>query len=194
MVWALPISLAATFGIDVSFFSSAYLDVSVQRVPRVKLCIGLTLTEVCSAGFPHSEICGSQDMCSSPQLIAAYHVFLRLSVPRHPPCALSCFIWLSFIAGTIYDFLTHIALCAQMFFGSRFRLHLYLSISIKTYNNWYLIFYCALYSVFNVHLALSNPTDLTVTKEEILLFFLWSSLLNFFINLAAAYSPIPSPV
>ena len=28
------------------------------------------------------------DMCSSPRLIAAYHVFLRLSVPRHPPCAL----------------------------------------------------------------------------------------------------------
>ena len=32
LVWALPISLAATFGIDVSFSSSAYLDVSVQRV------------------------------------------------------------------------------------------------------------------------------------------------------------------
>ena len=29
-------------------------------------------------------------MCSSPRLIAAYHVFLRLSVPRHPPCALLC--------------------------------------------------------------------------------------------------------
>ena len=29
-------------------------------------------------------------MCSSPRLFAAYHVFLRLSVPRHPPCALSC--------------------------------------------------------------------------------------------------------
>ena len=29
-------------------------------------------------------------MCSSPQLFAAYHVFLRLLVPRHPPCALSC--------------------------------------------------------------------------------------------------------
>ena len=28
------------------------------------------------------------DICSSPQLIAAYHVFLRLLVPRHPPCAL----------------------------------------------------------------------------------------------------------
>jgi hypothetical protein len=48
------------------------------------------LTEVCSAGFPHSEICGSMDICSSPQLIAAYHVFLRLLVPRHPPCALTC--------------------------------------------------------------------------------------------------------
>ena len=28
------------------------------------------------------------DICSSPPLIAAYHVFLRLLVPRHPPCAL----------------------------------------------------------------------------------------------------------
>ena len=32
-VWALPISLAATLGIDVSFSSSGYLDVSVHRVP-----------------------------------------------------------------------------------------------------------------------------------------------------------------
>ena len=30
------------------------------------------------------------DICSSPQLFAAYHVFLRLLVPRHPPCALFC--------------------------------------------------------------------------------------------------------
>ena len=33
LVWASPISLAATFGIDLSFFSSGYLDVSVPRVP-----------------------------------------------------------------------------------------------------------------------------------------------------------------
>ena len=39
-------------------------------------------------GFPHSDICGSMCMCHSPQLFAAYHVFHRLSVPRHPPCAL----------------------------------------------------------------------------------------------------------
>src|SRR6185436_8866390 len=38
---------------------------------------------------PHSEICGSKDACSSPQLIAACHVLHRLEVPRHPPCALS---------------------------------------------------------------------------------------------------------
>ena len=30
-------------------------------------------------------------VCSSPQLIAAYHVLHRLSEPRHPPYALNCF-------------------------------------------------------------------------------------------------------
>ena len=38
--------------------------------------------------FPHSEISGSMLICSSPKLIAAYHVFHRLPVPRHSPCAL----------------------------------------------------------------------------------------------------------
>ena len=89
MVWALPRSLAATCGIDVSFSSSGYLDVSVHRVPLHALWIGAWMTGVCPAGFPHSEIHGSRDICSSPWLFAAYHVFLRLSVPRHPPCALS---------------------------------------------------------------------------------------------------------
>ena len=88
MVWALPRSLAATYGIDVSFSSSGYLDVSVHRVPGVWLWIHHTSLEVHSSRFPHSEISGSKDICSSPKLIAAYHVFHRLSVPRHPPCAL----------------------------------------------------------------------------------------------------------
>ena len=87
-VCPLSISLAATLKIDVSFSSSWYLDVSVPRVPDVWLWIHHTTTEVCSARFPHSEICGSMCICHSPQLIAAYHVFLRLLVPRHPPCAL----------------------------------------------------------------------------------------------------------
>ena len=89
-VWALSISLAATLEIDVSFSSSGYLDVSVHRVPPVKLWIHLTVPEVFSGGFPHSDIRGSMDICSSPRLFAADRVFLRLSVPRHPPCALSC--------------------------------------------------------------------------------------------------------
>ena len=91
-VWPLPRSLAATCGIDVSFSSSGYLDVSVHRVPFHTLWIGVWMTGVLPAGFPHSDICGSKIICISPQLFAAYHVFLRLLVPRHPPCALFCLI------------------------------------------------------------------------------------------------------
>ena len=39
-VWALPASLAATGGIEFSFSSSGYLDVSVPRVASLKLWIG----------------------------------------------------------------------------------------------------------------------------------------------------------
>ena len=87
-VWAPSLSLAATQEIDVSFSSSGYLDVSVPRVPLHALWIGAWMAEVPSAGFPHSDIRGSMDICSSPRLFAACHVFLRLLVPRHPPCAL----------------------------------------------------------------------------------------------------------
>ena len=87
-VWALPRSLAATYGIDVSFSSSGYLDVSVPRVPPACLWIQHAVHEVFSCGFPHSDTCGSLLICSSPQLFAAYRVLHRLSVPRHPPCAL----------------------------------------------------------------------------------------------------------
>jgi hypothetical protein len=43
---------------------------------------------IIEGGFPHSEILGSKLVRSSPRLIAAYHVFHRLLVPRHPPNAL----------------------------------------------------------------------------------------------------------
>ena len=90
LVWAPPVSLAATPGIEFSFFSSGYLDVSVHRVPSVILSIHITVTEVSSAGFPHSVICGSMDICSSPQLFVAYRVFHRPLTPRHPPRAFLC--------------------------------------------------------------------------------------------------------
>ena len=40
-------------------------------------------------GLPHSEIFGSQGAPPSPKLIAGCHVLHRLSVPRHPPNALT---------------------------------------------------------------------------------------------------------
>lgn len=49
------------------------------------------MTRLQRAGLSHSEIRGSRVICTSPQLIAAYHVLLRLRGPRHPPCALSYF-------------------------------------------------------------------------------------------------------
>ena len=72
-VWAVPISLATTLGITFVFFSSAYLDVSVQRVcpPIGVLCLQ-------HSGLPHSGIYGSIGVCPSPQLFAAYHAFHRL--------------------------------------------------------------------------------------------------------------------
>ena len=44
-------------------------------------------------GLSHSEIFGSNLVCKSPKLIAAYHVFLRLQEPRHPPYALIYFLF-----------------------------------------------------------------------------------------------------
>ena len=101
-VWALSISLAATLEIDFSFSSSGYLDVSVHRVPFHTLCIGVWMTEVFSTGFPHSDISGSMDICSSPKLFAAYHVFHRLPVPRHSPCALVCLTFQTFFWNIWY--------------------------------------------------------------------------------------------
>ena len=87
-VWPLPRSLATTCGISVDFFSSPYLDVSVQAVPHAHLWIQCTLTELHSAGFPHSDIHGSMPAFGSPWLFADCYVLRRLLVPRHSPCAL----------------------------------------------------------------------------------------------------------
>ena len=87
-VWPLPRSLATTCGISFDFSSSGYLDVSVPRVPHAYLWIQYALHGSSPCVFPHSEICGSKLICSSPQLIAACHVLHRLPMPRHSPYAL----------------------------------------------------------------------------------------------------------
>ena len=119
-VWALPLSLAATYGITFVFSSSGYLDVSVHRVPSCTLCIYVQVLEVCSSGSPHSEIDGSFRICRSPSLIAAYHVFLRLLVPRHPPCALVCVIMFSirkhyFAVDTLFTYFLISSACKFLY-------------------------------------------------------------------------------
>ena len=51
------------------------------------LCIQLPDDEK-SSGFPIQKSSDQRMFGSSPRLIAACHVFLRLSAPRHPPVAL----------------------------------------------------------------------------------------------------------
>jgi hypothetical protein len=85
-----PLSLAATDGIDVSFFSSRYLDVSVPWV-RFHTPIHSALDDS-DYSEPRFRIQKSPDrrlFASFPELIAGYHVFRRLSMPRHPPYTLS---------------------------------------------------------------------------------------------------------
>ena len=77
VVWAVPRSLATTGGIIVIFFSCGYLDVSVPRVPLISLWIQNMMTDLLSAGFPHSDIDGSSLPNSSPSLFAVWHVLLQ---------------------------------------------------------------------------------------------------------------------
>ena len=72
-VWALARSLATTCAIIVIFSSCGYLDVSVPRVRPLHKGVHIAVD-----GLSHSEIPGSKVICTSPELIAAYHVLLRL--------------------------------------------------------------------------------------------------------------------
>ena len=59
-----------------------------RRFPTYTYLIQCMILRYCLSVFPHSEISGSQLICSSPKLIAACHVLHRLLMPRHSPCAL----------------------------------------------------------------------------------------------------------
>ena len=62
------------------------------QFPGLALCV-CRVTVLQTAGLSHSEIPGSMVICTYPGLIAAYHVLHRLHEPRHPPCALSYFLY-----------------------------------------------------------------------------------------------------
>ena len=69
----MPRSLATTRGITFVLFSCRYLDVSVP-------CVCLPYGMIClqHIGLTHSEISASMVICTYTELIAAYHVLLRL--------------------------------------------------------------------------------------------------------------------
>ena len=109
-----------------------------------------------SVEFPHSEISGSKDVCSSPKLIAAYHVFHRLPVPRHSPCAL-CSLTVVYLSINISyfrfsicqrDFTILLSLIAKL----QFRLvKLQILIKIRNFTQLIKSHFAVLYSVFKVH-------------------------------------------
>ena len=96
-VWANPLSLTTTQGI-----SSISLPPGTEmfHFSGFRRFLGVWITP---DGLPHSDTCGSMVACTSPQLFAAYRVLRRLTVPRHPPCALLTltFIYLSLLSCTL---------------------------------------------------------------------------------------------
>ena len=107
------------------------------------------MTEVCSAGFPHSEISGSMGICPSPKLIAAYHVFHRLLVPRHPPCALIAwpFAHHPSVGDAVFWFSLLIVVCSHRL--NRCLPILRFNVCIK--DVWLSFNHTFMYAVFKVH-------------------------------------------
>lgn len=90
MVWAHPVSLAATQGVDVSFLSSGYLDVSVRPLTFSQPIYSAEDDQTLLwPGCPIRRSAGRRLFSASPRLIAAVHVLHRLLAPRHPPMALN---------------------------------------------------------------------------------------------------------
>ena len=81
----------------------------------------MPVTGLQPAGFPHSDISGSFPVCRSPELFAAYHVFLRLRKPRHPPFALLLFLVLreSYATLTVSYFLVFAYFEIAVLFATR---------------------------------------------------------------------------
>src|SRR6476646_3493322 len=61
-------------------------------------------------GFPIRRSTGQSLFSTSPWLIAAVHVLLRLLVPRHPPCALNILTVSNSYARVAYELASY--LCA----------------------------------------------------------------------------------
>ncbi len=74
-VWAIPISLAATDGIDFSFSSSGYLDVSVHQVVTNR-----PMYSVGSSWVPRDHYL----FVSSPKIFADFHALHSFNAKTSP--------------------------------------------------------------------------------------------------------------
>ncbi len=89
LVWANPVSLAATQGIAFAFSSSGYLDVSVPGSAfSYPMNSDMDTTPLRVVGFPFGNL-RIKACLQLPKHIGVRPVLHRLLVPRHPPCALS---------------------------------------------------------------------------------------------------------
>ena len=107
-----------------------------RAFPSYAYFVQRTIPKYCSGGFPHSEISGSTDICSSPKLIAACHVLLRLLMPRHSPCALYSLtkeiFWFSWIMQAINRLLRKIVIVyPHLFRCSTIKYHKLLSTNVE---------------------------------------------------------------
>ena len=99
--------------------------------------------------FPHSDICGSRLICSSPQLFAACHVLLRRHVPRHPPYALCSLIFLSRLLILTYLQNSLTSTRPNLFAILAFRLTLLSYVSVLTNLAFFFVFCLSYFASFS---------------------------------------------
>ncbi len=112
-VWALPRSLAATCGIDVSFFSSGYLDVSVRRVPLRTLLRDYSLCSSADAWSLSMRVSPFRDPWINGYLLlpTAFRSLSRLSSAPSAKASAPC----PFLLG-LSHLLPHSVAAARSFF------------------------------------------------------------------------------
>ena len=108
-------------------------------------------------GLPHSDICGSILICSSPQLFAACHVLLRLPMPRHSPCTLYSLNFVRNANLSLKNGFLAFLNCSN-FTQRQSQINLFLSFCFFTFSICFL-FSILFYSVFKVHLVGSSGLE-----------------------------------
>ena len=108
LVWALPFSLATTQGIIIIFFSSSYLDVSVQRVD-FHIAMDNTPSVCWVVPFGNLRI---YRLCAAPrslsQLTTSFFASESLGIPHAPLFCLlrflACFRMLCFLLFIVFSY------------------------------------------------------------------------------------------